>query len=385
MLPSRALPAALLAASLLAPGCTPTQVRYAPLESAPPPAGDVRATLFLVGDAGEASEERAAVLAHLSAAAAEAAGGGSGPPVVVAYLGDNLYPEGLPETPTPADSVVLAGQIEAVPALPNVRAVFVPGNHDWGHGARLDVARRAVLGQAEWIERHAGPVHARMLPEDACPGPAVEDVGPALRLVFADTEALLRGGEATCDGAAAFHERLGAALRESGGRHVVVLTHHPLASGGQHAGNIAPFQRGPLLHYLIRRAGVSVQDFASTRYTEMAGAFERTFRESGAPLVFASGHDHSLQVIRLGGTGEPAYQIVSGAGSKSERARRVEGTRYATERNGYVRLDVRASDVRLTVYALPEGQDAPQAVYACTLSEAAAEGECPEAPLAAAR
>ena len=58
------------------------------------------------------------VLAHLTVKASSAeVRGGSGPPVVVAFLGDNIYDEGLPTAPSETDVEKLAGQVQG-PAGP---------------------------------------------------------------------------------------------------------------------------------------------------------------------------------------------------------------------------------------------------------------------------
>jgi hypothetical protein len=113
----------------------------------------------------------------------------------------------------------------------------------------------------------------------------------------------------------------------------------------------------------------------------MIRKIEGAFEASGSrPLLHAAGHDHTLQVIRLTGPGRPAYQLVSGAGSRSTNSRRIDGTRYASNGFGYMRLDFGTVDARLTVYARDLEGGAVRPVFACTLSPEAPEGECPEAP-----
>ena len=161
---------------------------------------------------------------------------------------------------------------------------------------------------------------------------------------------------------------------------MVLLSHHPLASGGPHAGNVAPFERGPLVYYLAAKSGVSRQDLSSGAYTAMRREITEAIAESGAPpLVHAAGHDHTLQVIRLAGPGEPRYQLVSGALAKTENVRRIDGTRYATNGFGYMRLDFVAGRVRLVVYARDVSGGPVRAVFGCTISKGAPPDECPEA------
>jgi hypothetical protein len=103
------------------------------------------------------------------------------------------------------------------------------------------------------------------------------------------------------------------------------------------------------------------------------------------PLVHAAGHEHTLQVIGMTGPSSPAFQLVSGAGSKSERTRRVDGMRYATDGFGYMRLDFSGGDVWLTVFARDLGAGPVRPVFACQLSEDNTIGACPEAALSGVR
>jgi hypothetical protein len=338
--------------------------------------------LYLVGDAGEVNPERADVLAHLSDDISALTRNGGGPPVVVTFLGDNIYDEGLPLEPSEEDLEKLAGQVVALGEYPAVRGVFLPGNHDWANGASTEDGRAAVERQVAWIERVSPGRDIGFLPDDGCPGPAVADIGASLHLVFIDTEWLLRTPEQRCGTADAFYARLTADLRANRDKRVVILAHHPMVSGGPHGGNVAPFQKGPFVYYLARRSGAGVQDLTSGRYSSMVRRLREAIASSGTtPLAQAAGHDHTLQVIRMAEAGDPAFQLVSGAGSKSERSRHIDGMRYATDGFGYMRLDFAARGVRLTVFARDVDAGPVRSVFSCDLMADASLAPCPEAPL----
>ena len=372
----------LIAVTSLA-ACTADQVRYQPVAPAAALSGPVDATLYLVGDGGEVNVHREAVLAHLGANIDSVARHGSGPPVLVAFLGDNIYDEGAPLEQTEVDLAKLSEQVLALGTAPNVQGILVPGNHDWANGGGLELGRAAIARQRQWIEDLAGDRRVRFLPDDGCPGPATADVGD-VHLAFIDSEWLLRETDGECGGPEAFYERLAEDLAAHRERPVILLAHHPLASGGPHGGNVAPLERGPLVYYLASKSGVSRQDLHSPAYSEMRRGIREAIAKSGAPpLIHAAGHDHTLQVIRMSGPGEPRYQLVSGALSKSSNVQRIDGTRYATNGFGYMRLDFIGELVRVTVFARPPVGGPLRPVFACALSQGAPAGECPEAPLAA--
>jgi hypothetical protein len=361
-------------------GCTPKQVLYEPTLGGDEAAGPLEAVLYLVGDAGEVNPEREDVLTHLSRDIDSVSEAPGAPPVVVAFLGDNIYEEGLPTEPSEEDLQKLAGQVLALGDHPGVSGVFLPGNHDWAHGAALADGRAAIARQRDWIERFTPGRDIRFLPDDGCAGPAIVDVGGSVHLVFVDTEWLLRSPERECGTAEDFYARLTQDLAANADRRTVVLAHHPLASGGPHGGNVAPLERGPFVFYLARKSGIGVQDLMSRRYAAVVTRIREAISESGTrPLAFAGGHDHTLQVIGMDGPGTPSYQLVSGAGSRSERTMWIDGMRYAKEGYGYMRLDFGASRVVLTVFARDLDQGPVDTVFRCLLAADEAPAECPEA------
>lgn len=330
----------LLVAVASAPGCLP------PITFDEPTAADIETSLFLIGDAGEADpREVGSPLESLTVQAAVAPQRS-----IVVFLGDNVYPAGIPEEGHAewADARRrLDAQVRAVPE--GVKGIFIPGNHDWGHEEPFGLY--SIRLQERMIASLAAGRDVRMMPSQGCPGPETLDVG-RLRLIMLDTQWWLHdyivkdsATRCTTTTMAGVTSDLRRQVHAPGsGRVVVIAAHHPLMTGGVHGGYCGV--TGP-----FRRFAGRSQDVMSGANRRMRDSLESAFL-TAPPLVYAAGHDHSLQVLRGGRSVE--YILVSGAGSdaKASCAVRLRESVYTSpHRNGFMRLDImRERGVLLRVY-----------------------------------
>ena len=342
-------------------------------------ANDIETTLILIGDAGWALSGDP-VLARVTEAAAERPDR-----TLVVFLGDNVYqdglaPEGSPDRQRGED--ILQAQI-AVGRESGARLIFVPGNHDWdsGKAAGWDHIRE----QGRFLETNG----AEILPTDGCPGPGVVDAGSHLRLVALDTQWWLHSGvkpvhpTSSCeaDSEVEVLEALDEVLAGGADRHVVVVAHHPLMTRGPHGGHfgwkdhIFPFTNladwlwiplpivGSL--YPLAASGATSQDMSNSDNEHMRAALDSVFALH-QPLIYAAGHEHSLQVFE----GETArYFLVSGASTVDHYSRvgRMEQTLYAKSGTGFIRIDFTSGgDVRLSVVVV-DGDGAAVEEYSAWL------------------
>ena len=306
---------------------------------------DVETTLFLIGDAGEPDpRERELALDSMAAQAALAPQRS-----IVVFLGDNVYPDGIPEEGRAeyADSRRrLQAQVDAVPR--GARGIFVPGNHDWGGMGPFGLY--AVRLEERMIASMAAGRDIRLIPSNGCPGPVAVDVG-RLKLILLDTQwwlhsYIVRDADSKCVTTTA---GVTAALREEvrkklPGGVTIVAGHHPLMTGGVHGGYCGI--TGP-----FRRFGGAAQDILSGLNRRMRDSVESAFTAQ-PPLAFVAGHDHSLQVLKGGPS--VRYILVSGAGSQGKlecTVRLRESYFIAPHRTGFMRLDImRNKGVLLTVF-----------------------------------
>ena len=329
--------------------CTPALEPAKPVPAPPADADSIELALFLIGDAGSKAYDGEPVLHDLSRQSDSLRPARQ----FVIFLGDNVYPRGVPPEGHPYRDDAerkIAAQVLAI-RRGAAQGLMIPGNHDWDRQGRD--GWNSIRRQDTLVRRYGGR-DVRVAPRGGCPGPDVVDLGEHVRLIALDTEWWVHndtkpfGANSPCP-TRTYQEvtdSLAGAIRDRGKRYVVVLTHHPIRSGGEHGGafkltdhifplrNVQSWMWLPLpiigsIYPLARKWGVSNQDISGSKYKAMRRSFEAVFQKY-PPLVYAAGHDHNLQVIR-GGRPEVSYAkyiLVSGAGilGHASLVRHIEGT-----------------------------------------------------------
>ena len=422
----------LLALAILGGACTHRQpfVR-GPRAVAPAPLASVDHRLILIGDAGDADPKDEPALDALAARVEIAPGR-----TTVVFLGDNVYETGMPDatplegtkTEEVLDQVLLTlfesrheaerrlkAQVKAVRAT-GARAIFIPGNHDWdqfGVGGW-----KSILAQQKYIDGIRKSVYGRVdvsfLPRDGCPGPVSVDVGRHARLIVLDTQWWLEIGkkpspddpagcpEVTEQGVlAALGRELDSAAAAR--RHAIVVGHHPLASHGPHGGYVDPIAHvfpftmfGAYAPKLVEWVPLPVlgtgmvwyrshfspsgQDLSNRANvhlrTALLDAMTAAATRGAQPLVYAAGHDHSLQLFRsrVG----PRWTLVSGLGSseKTSGVRHDRTTLFAHADHtapGLMEIDfLDDGSARLAVVEWSAAKRAAVEVYSTRLTDAGA-------------
>jgi hypothetical protein len=372
--------AAALAAALAGAACGARELPELPPSPgvAEPSPDAVESVLFFVGDPGKTRARSHPVLRAMRRDVERWAGAlGRDTAVVVAVMGDIVYPDGLHAPGDPAyhqDSLHVASQVGIVEG-PAARAsavqVFVAGNHDWGREEDWEGTVR--LGNLDTLleayRREGIPVSLE--PGAGTGGPTVLDVGRRVRLVFLDTAWWLLDAEAT--ERAAFIRRLEEAFRTAGDREVILTAHHPYQSAGSHGGFV-PLWRTFGVRYALARSGAILQDLNSRPYRRLLDAIRGIGLRHGPALLFAGGHDHSLQVIRDPRDGSPRFSVVAGSASKLTDVGHVDGMLFRRSWPGYVRVFVlRDGGVILSV------EGAEPRYLECSQEEAEGRERCLEA------
>jgi len=322
--------AALAAVVALSPGCATFAPNIDGMYAAGPAAAAATGapTLVLVGDIGvPRGDDTARLVDRMAAELAPSPGA----PVLV--LGDIFYMVGLkgecPKTPGYSyfrcedEAGPPEDQLESVlgpyrDALPHNPMIAIGGNHDYYGG------EDAVRNQCELIPKAGADwrYYAKGCELSDDNPVATLDFGPVV--VFAvDSEPMIRDRKYRKKTVEALRREIARVRAEKPDAWRLVATHHPLETYGSHNGATKAtgvlkdtyFLRKTVLYPLFFPLELLVgqQDPYELRYRAYRRALYDLFREQ--PIdAFVSGHDHSLQHLRIDHPGVP-HQIVSGAGA----------------------------------------------------------------------
>ncbi|HLT34477.1 MAG TPA: metallophosphoesterase [Aquaticitalea sp.] len=266
------------------------------------------------------------------------------------YLGDNIYPAGLPikEMKNRGEAENnLNAQIKAVDNFKG-QTIFIPGNHEWYAGGVTGVRL-----EEEYIEEFLGD--GSFFPENGCPLESI-DVSDTIQLIMIDTQWYLENWDfhPTINDGCEIKTRerlmleLEGEIKKAQGKTIVFAIHHPMYTNGAHGGQFAlkkhlyPIQKKipvPIFSSLITQirtqGGVSIQDRYNELYNDLMNRLETLATENGN-IVFVSGHEHTLQYIDTG----TIKQIVSGSGSKESFANLFDHGVFSYGLQGFAVLTV---------------------------------------------
>lgn len=275
------------------------------------------ATFYLIGDAGAKPPPGDALTMLKDSVEARR-------PNAVIFLGDNIYPDGLPtkgKKKAEAETK-LNVQLAAVKVNATGRVIFIPGNHDWA--ASKGSGLKAIKAQAEYLKSNG----AEFFPNAGFPGPAQIKLTEGLNAIFIDTQWFLhqqafhpvegKTRKQRKQMRTAFFLRLDSMLaaNKANNTRTVLFYHHPMYTNGSHGTarqplrflvNYTPFHiLGLVGATRLLRTDIPQPIFKRMR-KKMLGVIDKY-----KGVVAISGHDHYQQLFNINGN----YHVVTGAGSK---------------------------------------------------------------------
>ncbi len=311
----------------------------------------VNYTLFLIGDCGEPVIKDSPIGDVLRREVEKA-----GIKSTVIYLGDNIYPFGLPAEGHKARSrgeEILRTQAGWISGL-DAKGIFIPGNHDWQRWSRS--GWEFVLNQQLFIDSLRNE-NIIMYPRDGCPGPVELQLSEDLVLLIIDSQWILHayekpGEESDCmaKDPNTLLVLLQDAFERNHGKRIVLAAHHPVISYGDHGGvftlqdhlfplvDLHPALYVPMpvvgsIYPLYRSLLGHPQDIKHVNYNQYSKAIQRLLAQYPGSL-YVAGHEHALQHI----VKDSAHHIVSGSGSKTGHVRKGRYAQYAKGVKGFVKV-----------------------------------------------
>lgn len=304
-------------------------------------------TFYLVGDAGNLNE--AAIETKLGTLENRLKIAEKN--TTLLFLGDNIYPKGLPNNDNPNERLIAENKLTNQLKLSNNfkgNTIFIPGNHDWYSGIK------GLERQAKFVTDYLKDKKS-FLPRKSCGIDDVE-INKNLILITIDSQWYLEdwnksptiNENCTIKTREAFFIELEDLLIKNKDKTVVLAIHHPLMSNGTHGGQFSlakqlfPLEQkiplpilGSIINFIRKTSGVSPQDIQNKHYSFFVKRI-KTLIQNQDNIIVVSGHDHNLQYIDK----ENIKQIISGAGSKSEAAKAVFPNDFSYGKNGYASLNI---------------------------------------------
>lgn len=296
-------------------------------------------SFYLIGDAGNSpigsqSQALKALENQLKSASKES---------TVVFLGDNVYPDGVPKKTNKGRAFAmhqLKTQTDAVSEFKG-NTVFIPGNHDWYSG--LEGLKR----QQDYIEKALG--ENTFLPKNGCPIKKV-NINEAIVMIVIDSHWFITNWNKhptinnNCDikTRTQFFDEFESLIKTARGKTTLIAMHHPVFTYGSHGGEFSIKEHmspvpilGTLKNVFRETSGIANVDITNKQYGALRKQLVALSQENDK-VIFVSGHEHSLQYT----VQDNLPQIVSGSGSKTSPTRTIGENQFSYGAQGYAKLDV---------------------------------------------
>lgn len=323
-------------------------------EKAQPTNKDIEHTFYLIGDAGNSDLGESSKALKAFKAELETANKNS----TAIFLGDNIYPKGLPDKSSKDYELSkhrIQIQTEAVKDFKG-ETIFIPGNHDW----YSDI--KGLKNQEKIVEKELGK--DSFLPEDGCSIDKIH-ISDDIELIVVDTHWYINNwndqptinDDCEIKTRQAFLDEFSSLVKKARGKTTIIALHHPMFTNGSHGGQFSFASHmspvpvlGTLKNVIRKTSGIANVDLQNHYYNELQSRLV-TLAQVNKKVVFVSGHEHNLQYL----VEDNLHQIVSGAGSKVSAVRNVGSGVFGYGTPGYAKLMVyKDGSTHVTFYSADE-------------------------------
>ncbi|MCK4992187.1 MAG: metallophosphoesterase, partial [Bacteroidales bacterium] len=314
-------------------------------EEIPPDSSTLDHSVFLIGDSRRAYTNESL----LSMMETQLSGAGENSTVI--FLGDNVHPNGLPDSTHRSWDVALESLMAQLKILENYKGtiIFIPGNHDWARGKKEGL--EYVKNQRKYIEGYLDKSKV-FLPRKGRPGPVEVHLTNDIVVIVIDSHWWFHENEKSYAGIvdeADFFVQIEDAVSRNRDKKIIFAAHNPLYSVGNHGGHFAAADNLFPLREVNRALYIPLPGFIYTGYRKFLGrnqdlahpqykllieALLETF-EGHSNIIYAAGHEHNLQYVKR----DSIHHIISGAAGISSYVAQSEKTDYAQRQSGFSKLD----------------------------------------------
>lgn len=315
--------------------------------------------ILLIGDAGEINNQQSSLITEAVSLVIKDS-------TLVFYLGDNIYPSGMGLEGKEQENGRLSLESQYAPfRKQNVPVYFLAGNHDW------NVSRKGGLEKLKAEEDFLvfqQDSNLQLIPSAGNPGPINIPIAEGFNIIVYDSEYWLypyhSPSEDLIEKRKIFNQELTTLFNKNSDNVILVLSHHPMATYGEHSlifgwkqhlfpltrinkdlyiplpivGSLYPLWRGVLFK--------SAEDLPSKPYQHLVNDVLKA-RGDHQNTLFAAGHDHGLQFIE----DQSITQIVSGSGSKTSFIIDNKNLKFKYQQQGFSVIDYYDNgDILLSYY-----------------------------------
>ncbi len=286
------------------------------------------------------------------------------------FVGDNIYPDGmaLEDKEKEKTENILKSQFEDFRKA-GVPVYFLAGNHDWDHSGKRGLEK--VKAQAHYLAQFQER-DLKFVPQAGTLGPEPIQLAKDVIAITFDSEYWLfpQHGKDIKRDKEDFIEELNAILEKNHDKTILIFSHHPMKSYGEHSlkynwkDHLFPLTRlwKPLyiplpavgsLYPLVRSTAFkSAEDLKHPLYKEMIAKMTATVADH-PNVLFVAGHDHGLQYIETA----TLKQVVSGSGAKHSSIQPSKNLMYSYEDQGFCVIDYLDDRNLLLSFYVLDGQN----------------------------
>jgi hypothetical protein len=346
------------------------------------PDGNDILTFFALGDWGTGESEQVAVARALSSEVAKITPNRSVAPFVLG-LGDNVYENGLEKGWGSTRTTELLhrtfGQVYDKVKYNGRNPDFhiVPGNHDHhgtagGKSSFGDVIHQETTAEAMYTNWRYYPIDPAENTDtnDEADYNKLSDIDilrlaiperipiPDDRLLLAgiDTQVMLDLNNARKTDLLQRHLSTLDSLLAGDARWKILVGHHPVRTHGTHGGFRSGLWWAPPMIFITlidkffwRR----LQDTDHPAYKRFQSQVDSVMVRRNVAL-YLSGHEHSLQMLSIAGTG---YQVISGSSGKLSPVTHKDDTIFSHQAHGFVRFDLAEDELWIEFFEVDVSTD----------------------------